>query len=364
MRSSLRRSLNWFISPAILFWLLPALMLLIAVGTIAQKYVGLYVAEKTYFSSFIFWAFDVLPLPGGYTLLGIFSLSLLLKFLLKSEWRRARAGINLAHFGVVLLMAGGLVSSILAEDGSMTIAEGATARQVHDYHQRDLMLVAGDALLEAIPQWDIFKGSLIRFAGAPLQLEVLDTCRNCNITRRTDVSDDMRSMARGMLLTDNKPELSDEANISGITFKLRGLSEAENGTYILFEGGPAAKFEIGGRVLELAYGKSQRSLPFAVELKDFARTNYAGTDTAKAFHSDVIIHDGALSWPARIEMNQPLRYRGYTLYQSAFIDRGEGEFSVLAVSKDAGQFIPYLGTLVLTIGLLLHLFIRRSGMQP
>jgi len=71
-----------------------------------------------------------------------------------------------------------------------------------------------------------------------------------------------------------------------------------------------------------------------------------------------------LSWPARIEMNQPLRYRGYTLYQSAFIDTPEKEMTVLAVSRDDGQFIPYLGTLIMGLGLLLHLFIRKAGEAP
>lgn len=364
MKSVAMRALNWFISPALLLWLLPALMLLIAAGTVAQKYVGLYIAEKTYFSSFVFWAFDSLPLPGGYTLLGIFSLSLLLKFLLKSEWRRGRAGINLAHFGVVLLMAGGLVSSLMAQDGSMTIAEGASARQVHDYHQRDLMLVVGDQMLQAIPPSALAKGAVLRLAELGAQVEILDICRNCKISQREAVTEDLRSMARGMALSPAKPELNDEENVSGLTFRISGLDAASNGTYILFEGGPPAKLAAGDRFFELAYGKSQRSLPFTVELVDFVRVNYPGTDSAKAFYSDVVIHDGALSWPARIEMNAPLRYRGYTLYQSAFIDDGERQMTVLAVGKDAGQFIPYLGTLVLAFGLLLHLFIRRQGMQP
>lgn len=364
MKLTPRRALNWFISPALLLWLLPALMLLVAVGTIAQKYVGLYAAEKTYFSSFVIWVGGFIPLPGGYTLLGIFSLSLLLKFLLKSEWRRGRAGINLAHFGVVLLMAGGLVSSLLAEDGAMTIGEGETARQVHDYYQRDLMLVTGDTLLQALSVAGIHAGRQVAFKDVPVTLEVRASCNNCSITRRVSADAALRGMAKGMVLEAINPEKNNEENTGGLTFRLRGAGEEADGIYILFENGPATTFEVNGKTYELAYGKSQRSLPFTVELKDFTRTNYPGTETASAFHSDIIIHDGALSWPARIEMNQPLRYRGYTFYQSAFLEQDGKQWSVLAVSHDAGQFIPYLGTLVLGLGLLLHLFIRRSGMTP
>ena len=360
----LKRATNWLASPRVLHWLLPALMLLIAVGTVAQKYDGLYVAEKTYFSSLIIWLFDVIPLPGGYTLMGLFALSLLLKFLLKSEWKRQRIGINLAHFGVLLLFVGGIVSSLLAEDGSMTIPEGATMRSVHDFHKRDVMLVQGSGLLATLPADTLRAGTTHKLPGLPVQLEVLEACRNCRIAARESADDALRSMARGMMLSPAAPEKNDEANTGGMTFRLTGVSAEADGTYILFEDGPTAKFSIDGQDYELAYGKSQRPLPFAVELKDFVRTNYPGTNNAKAYHSDVIIHDGMLSWPARIEMNQPLRYRGYTLYQSAFIDTPEKEMTVLAVSRDDGQFIPYLGTLIMGLGLLLHLFIRKAGEAP
>ena len=367
----LRTFINWLAGPRLLFWLLPALMLLITVGTIAQKYVGLYIAEKTFFSSFIFLAGGWLPLPGGYLLMGLFTLSLTLKFLLKSQWTRARAGINLAHMGVILLFAGGIISSLTAQDGAMTIAEGSTSAQVHDYHQRELMLVDGTRLLAAVPYEQVQAGRTLDFAGYPLRLHILSTCRNCNITRRSDsnepVSDDLRGMARGMAISDTKPNPKDEANTTGLTFRIDGLSgdaQEQNGTYILFEDGPATKLTLEGRTLELVLGKQQRTLPFQVKLVDVVKVNYPGTDTAKSYHSDVIITDGAVSWPARIEMNGPLRYRGYTFYQSSFMQAQDQELTVLAVSKDAGQFLPYLGTLILAIGLLMHIYLRRVGEQP
>jgi hypothetical protein len=362
---TLRSLLNWLAGPAILLWLLPALMLLIAVGTVAQKYLGLYVAEKTFFSSFIFWAGGFLPLPGGYSLMGLLTFSLLLKFLLKSEWRRDRAGINLAHLGVLLLLAGGLVSSLMAEDGFMSIAEGSNSSQVQDYHARELMLVQKTTLLASLPQSGLQAGRILQFEGQPLTLEILSACRNCKIEAHTDSNPERRSMAKGMALSANRLDPKDEANVGGITFRISGLDDAQNGLYILFEDGPTTKLTVNGQLLELAYGKQQRSLPFQVELTDFVKTTYPGTDTAKTYHSDIRIIDGALSWPARIAMNQPLRYRGYTLYQSAFMVTPEGqEVTVLAISRDAGQFLPYLGTLVLALGLGLHIFIRGQKLRP
>jgi hypothetical protein len=91
-------------------------MLLFAIGTVAQRYLGLYVAEKAFFSSFFFLAGGFIPLPAGYTLMGLMALSLTCKFLLKSQWVWPRLGINLAHLGVLLLFIGGMVSSLVAED--------------------------------------------------------------------------------------------------------------------------------------------------------------------------------------------------------------------------------------------------------
>jgi len=44
---------------------------LVIVGTIAQKYIGLYQSQVRFFSSFILWAGPV-PLPGGYPTLTVF----------------------------------------------------------------------------------------------------------------------------------------------------------------------------------------------------------------------------------------------------------------------------------------------------
>ncbi len=357
--------INWLAGPRLLFALLPALMVLIAIGTVAQKYLGLYVAEKTFFSSFVFWAGGFLPLPGGYSLMSLLTLSLLLKFILKSRWTRPRAGINLAHFGVLVLLAGGIVSSLLAEDGSLTLAEGQSSTQVRDFHVRELMLIQGNSLLATLPQRELRDGRVLEFTTPPLRLKILQACRNCTIRAQESEDPARRSMAKGMQLAPARLELNDEANTGGITFEVQNLDADQNGTYILFEDGPTTKLMIGKQLIELAYSKQQRRLPFTVTLTDFVKTNYPGTDTAKDYYSDVVISDGALTWPARIGMNAPLRYRGYTLYQSAFLTTPQGEeLTVLAVSRDAGQFLPYLGTILLALGLILHLFLRSREVQP
>jgi hypothetical protein len=57
-------------------------------------------------------------------------------------------------------------------------------------------------------------------------------------------------------------------------------------------------------------------------------------------------------------MNEPLRYKGYTFYQSSFEQRDGIEVSVLNVVKNTGRFFPYLSCLVIFCGLLLHFILR------
>ncbi|SVA41121.1 uncharacterized protein METZ01_LOCUS93975, partial [marine metagenome] len=59
-----------------------------------------------------------------------------------------------------------------------------------------------------------------------------------------------------------------------------------------------------------------------------------------------------------IQMNEPLRYKGYTFFQSSFIEGPEGETTVLAVVKNYGRLFPYISSIIMCIGLLFHLSLK------
>ncbi len=66
-----------------------------------------------------------------------------------------------------------------------------------------------------------------------------------------------------------------------------------------------------------------KPLPFAIELKKFIVEFYS-TGMPKLFASEIIVHDSETGekFPARIEVNHPLVYKGVTVYQSSFEDGG------------------------------------------
>src|SRR5690606_21448238 len=86
---------------------------------------------------------------------------------------------------------------------------------------------------------------------------------------------------------------------------------------------------IDGRPFELAIRFRQERKPYEVYLKDVERMNYTGTETARDYSSKIVITDLATgeSREAKTWMNNPVRYRGETFYQSRYnkIPTGSGE---------------------------------------
>jgi len=230
--------------PDILFWTLPYLMILIFVGTIAQKEIGLYEAQKMFFSSFVFWWMGI-PLPSGYSVLGLMTLNLVCKFLFLSPWTRAKIGIHIIHLSIIILFIGGLLTALTMKEGFIPLREGQTRTQV------------------------------MAFADG------------------TEPTDEFKN------------------------------------------------------------------LPFDIRLNRFQRDVYPGTNMPREYESRVTIIDGDITWPASISMNEPLRYGGYTFFQNSTSVTKDGEpISILSVVTNKGQIFPYISSILLALGLILHMMIR------
>lgn len=93
-------------------------------------------------------------------------------------------------------------------------------------------------------------------------------------------------------------------------------------------------------------------LPFAVRLDSFEIDHYPGTMRPAMFRSRVTVNDPtAGSFPAVIEMNQELTYRGYKFFQSSYQQVEGREMSILTVSRDPGRLIVFLGYFLLVGGM-------------
>jgi len=83
----------------------------------------------------------------------------------------------------------------------------------------------------------------------------------------------------------------------------------------------------------------------------------------KQFRSEVaIIEGGWIAARRAIEVNKPLRWKGYTLYQAGYDPENPG-YSSLLVSRDPGVPVVYAGFLLLTAGLV-WTFLRSLRRRP
>ena len=112
--------------------------------------------------------------------------------------------------------------------------------------------------------------------------------------------------------------------------------------------------------ITIEYRPAVRELPFTVKLLDFRKIDYPGTQMAAGFESDVEVTDSqrGLILMRKISMNNPLRYRGFHLYQSSFID-GPTQTTVLSVRNDPGTLLVYTGFLIV-IGGVISMFALRK----
>jgi len=111
--------------------------------------------------------------------------------------------------------------------------------------------------------------------------------------------------------------------------------------------------QVGGTTLWFQRGR--HPLGFSVKLKDFHVGKDPGTDRPASFSSEVEVKDGSRgrSFTKTISMNRPLKYQGYKFFQASYVpvQPGEPEISVLAVARDPGIHLKYLGSVVVIAGL-------------
>ncbi|HPI41016.1 MAG TPA: cytochrome c biogenesis protein ResB [Pseudobdellovibrionaceae bacterium] len=98
-------------------------------------------------------------------------------------------------------------------------------------------------------------------------------------------------------------------------------------------------------------------LEFSIFLKEFIMDRYPGMDKAMSYKSIVQL-PGDIE--KEISMNEPLKYEGLTFYQASFQndETGKPVRSVLSVNYDPGRFLKYLGSLLISLGIILLFYFR------
>lgn len=343
-------------SPVTVLVTVPWLMVLLVAGTVAQKELGLFRAQEIFFSSWFLWLGPI-PLPGAYITLGILTSGLFAKFLFYSPWRWERSGTILTHLGILILLIGGMITALTQKEGFLVLGEGRSANAVSDYHDR-VLRVEQDGNTVAVIPFEKLQLKQSVDPSLPFTAMIDALCQNCRPAPVQDVTG-RKGLAEQIAVFPAPAEKDNETNMSGVTLSLKGLEDDQDGIYIALEDVPhRPTVKKDGSSYSFIMSRRQTVLPFEIELVDFKKDMHPGTNVARSYSSDVIVRDGEIEWPYHIRMNEPLRYKGYTIYQASFSERPDGEVSILSVVENKGRIFPYLASAIVFLGLMLHVILR------
>jgi hypothetical protein len=356
--------------------LLLFLLVLTYLGTIDQVDIGLHAAVEKYFHS-NFVEFELpggIPfyLPGAYLVLVLFFINLLFGGIVRARWTWSRAGVLIAHLGIFVLLVGSFISLRAKVEGNLTLYEKMQSDEFQSHQEWEIAIFRAPEIAMGketeegreflIPESEfqtatdgakrVFRGESI-----PFTLTVSRFLLNC-VWDTPQRAAPTNPVIDGVFLRSTPPELSAELNRRGVYVNVRTEDGVESESF-LWGGRSLPLFvKADGKRWGMELRKARYRLPFTIRLDKFHHERHPGMAMAKAFKSDVTKFEDGQERQILIEMNQPLRHQGFTLFQSGWgpedAKPGDKLYSSFSVVTNPADDWPLYACIIISIGLLLH----------
>jgi len=371
----LRKSIHALSSLKLAIACLATLMLLVIACTLDQVHLGTFRAVDKYFRSFlIYWtpfsgARRIPVAPGGGLVGLVLLVNLVVAHAARFQWTRHKAGIWLTHAGLILLILGECLTGLFAVETQMAIDEGSHSNYSESPSDSEIAVVdASPAAYDevvAIPRALFSRKKLITHPRLAFALRPLAYYPNAAIAARPEGAPKALATS-GLgpgLLVQPLPRVSTDDRRDQETAYVELLDGNRSlGVWLLSLAiEQPQEFAARGHRYLLSLRPRRYYMPFTLALKDFRHAVYSGTAIPKDFSSSVrlIDEDKNEARDVRIYMNNPLRYRGRTFYQSSY---GKGDtMSVFQVVENPAWRMPYVACALVALGLLLQFFIHLAA---
>ncbi len=388
------------------------LLLIVFFSTLEQAEEGLYVVTKRYYDLEAYFVQPKLNgklvpliLPGAYWVCCVFTLNLLLGGVLRLtklvynemsfEKRIARGlGVLISHGSIAFLMISGAVTYHLKESSLLLVPEGgisgvatipdnvvievrdvtdnqdSPSHVVDNKHLEDLIVYAEGEVQPLF--WKKADKRQFRFPDMPFTLEVEGWYRNVRVL---DATRNMREESDGAEVnkiflrntrayTDTEMMQDNVANLAGAYLKVipDDKSIVAQDLVVWQQLNDPVSVTIGERVYGFKMDTKKILLPFEIKLDRLVIDKYEGSERQKAFQSYVTyMKDDDDGGPVEkikffIEMNEPMRHKGYTLFQTSVGTNSQTNesYSVFEVVKNPSDQWPKYSIYVCGIALLVH----------
>ncbi len=359
-------------------WLSTSLLIMLGIltwlGTLEQVDYGLYEVQKKYFESFflVHQAGPIaIPLPGANLVLCVLAVNLLLGGMIRLRHGKSTIGVFVTHIGIAILLVSSAVKLYMSDDGYVRLNESEQANWFQSYYDWELVIAreteSGERVEFLVPQEDLQRAvgpRSVTFSSPelPLDVEVAYYHDHCRPMPKGPAFDVAVPVVEGAFLKSLPRQKEAGENSAGLyATVVEGDGSRTEGILWGFGSHPWT-VEVDGVTWILDLRRERYELPFTIELADFRKEEHPRMSMAKAFESDVSVIEGESSRPLTISMNEPLRDRGYVMYQSSWGPQdarpGDSLYSVFSVVRNPADQYPLYACIVIATGLLLH-FLRK-----
>ncbi len=349
--------------------LLALSLVLVFWGTIAQVTRGLFLATDEFFHSFFVWheiaGVRVPVFPAGYTLGFALLINLVAAHAARFSLTWRKGGLLLVHAGLIILLVGELLTSLLQREAMLRLDEGETKNYAEARREVEFVLIDTTAAhhdrVVAVPRHLLRSGARIALPGTPFTAHFREFHPNSELKLRSEAPDAPPTLAT----TGAGPQIAvfprplttklDERDLVTAYVELQPASGPTLGTWLVSNAlAVEQSFTHEDRSYTLALRHRRTYLPFDFHLIKFTHDRYPGTQIPKDFSSLLRLHDpaegaGPEGREVKIYMNNPLRHGGYTFYQSGF-DNADTT-TILQVVRNPSWLFPYIACVVVSLGL-------------
>ena len=188
---------------------LTGLFIIVLVGTFAQVDLGIFYAQKLIFKPlFITKTFGNITLPifpGGLFLGVLLVINLSFAMLKHIQWTAQKVGLVLIHLGLIFLLVGGGMTSLISTESQVALKEGESALYAQDLHYVELAVIdrtnAYSDFIVSIPEPQLESKGNISHSSLPFSIEVEAYYPNTFITNTKEPSTPLVTHGIGQSLT-------------------------------------------------------------------------------------------------------------------------------------------------------------------
>ncbi|MDE0767986.1 MAG: cytochrome c biogenesis protein ResB [Opitutaceae bacterium] len=343
-------------------------LVLVFVGTIDQVNLGIHGATERYFYSFfVMWKIpnseiSIPYLPGGYTVGITLLVNLITGLFVRFRYSWKKTGVLMIHFGVISLLIGELVSSMMQVDSNMAIDEGATVNYSEDRTLSELVVIdhshsATTDRVYAFPKAMLKTNHDVKHDDLPFSISINQFMTNSVIQRRDENTPAKSLIANKDIGLDYyaietpKTGKMDEINRNTAILTIFDSMGNVAGTWLTSLAFPSQEFSFEGKDYSLQLRNKRYYHPFEIKLIDFSFDRYLGTNIPMNYSSMIELTNQERGEKREflIYMNHPLRYNGLTFFQSSFTP--DELTTILQVVSNPGRYLPYISCILIFVGL-------------